>query len=125
MLEGYTKDTDMCILNVLKTCLEHTKLLRGSGTRLFIASQKPHHPISGDTFFTMGKTSVIKCRKTYFYFLHTVLYTRSAATSAVEKRVPANTILTAASWQNECTFWKFYNKPAMDTGFSTAINSII
>ena len=91
MLEGYTKDTDVCILNVLKTCLEHTKLLRGSGTRLFIASQKPHHPISGDTF-----SRCIKC-KTYLYYLHTVLYTRSAATSAVETQVPVNTILTAAS----------------------------
>ena len=50
VLEGYTKDTDMCILNVLKTYLEHTKLLRGSGTRVFIASQKPHHPISRDIF---------------------------------------------------------------------------
>ena len=50
VLEGYTKDTNMCILNVLKTYLEHIKLLRGSGTRLFIASQKPHHPISRDTF---------------------------------------------------------------------------
>ena len=38
MLQGYTKDTDMCILNVLKAYLEDTKLLRGSGTRLFIAS---------------------------------------------------------------------------------------
>ena len=51
--------------------------------------------------------------------------TRSAATSAVEKRVPVNTILKAASWQKECTFWKFYNKPAMDTGFFKAIISIV
>ena len=51
--------------------------------------------------------------------------TRSAVTSAVEKRIPVKTILKAASWQKECTFRKFYNKPAMDTGFSKAINSII
>ena len=50
--------------------------------------------------------------------------TLSAATSAVEKRFPVNTILKAASWQKECTFRKFYNKPAMDTGFSKTINSI-
>ena len=51
--------------------------------------------------------------------------TRSSATSAVEKRVPVNTILKAASWQKECTFRKFYNKSVMDTGFSKVINSII
>ena len=51
--------------------------------------------------------------------------TRSAARSGVEKRFPDNTILKAASWQKECTFQKFYNKPAMDIGFSKAINSII
>ena len=68
VLEGYTKDTDMCIVNVLKTYLEHTKLLRGSGTRLFIASQKPHHPISRDIFFTMDKTSVKKCRNILLFF---------------------------------------------------------
>ena len=62
VLERYTKNSDMCILSVLKTYLEHTKMLRGSGTRLFIASQKPYHPISTDTFFTKDKASVIKCR---------------------------------------------------------------
>ena len=51
--------------------------------------------------------------------------TRSATSSGVEKRFPVNTILKAASWQKGCTFRKFYNKPAMDTGFSKAINSII
>ena len=71
VLGGYTKDTDMCILNVLKTYLEHVKLLRGSGTRLFIASQKPHHPISSDTFFTMDKTSAIKCRNRLISFFST------------------------------------------------------
>ena len=50
VFERYTKNFDMCILNILKTYLEHTKMLRGSGTILFIASQKPHHPISRDTF---------------------------------------------------------------------------
>ena len=40
MLEGYTKDTDMCTLDIIKTYLEQTKLLRGSWTRLLIASEQ-------------------------------------------------------------------------------------
>ena len=123
VLEGYTKDTDMCILNVLKTHLEYTKLLRGSGTRLFIASQKPHHPISRDNFSRWIRQVLLSAGIDLSLFSpHS---TRSAATSAVEKRVPVNTILKVASWQKECSFRKFYNKPAMDTGFSKAINSII
>ena len=97
VLEGYTKDTDMCILNVLRTYLEHTKLLRGSGTRLFIASKKPHHPISRDTFLRWIRQVLSSAGKDLSLF--SSHRTRSAATSAVEKRVPVNAILKAASWQ--------------------------
>ena len=92
----------MCILYVLKTYLEHTKLLRGSGTRLFIASQKPHHPISRDTFSQWIRHVLSSAGIDLSLFSpHS---TRSVASSAVEKRVPVNTILKAASWQKECTF---------------------
>ena len=123
VFKGYTQDTDMCMLNVLKTYLEHVKLLRGSGTRLFIASQLLHHPILSDTFSRWIRQVLSSAGIDLSLFSpHS---TRSASTLAVEKRVPVNTILKAASWRKECTFWKFYNKPAMDTGFSKAINSII
>ena len=51
--------------------------------------------------------------------------TRSATSSGVEKRFLVNTILKKASWLKMCTFRKFYNKPALDTGVSKALNSII
>ena len=105
LLEEYTKDTDMCILNVLKTYLEHTKLLRGSGTRLLIASQKPYHPISRDTISRWIRQVLSSAGIDLSLFSpHS---NRSAATSAVEKQVPVNTILKATSWQKEFTLRKF------------------
>ena len=39
MLEEYTKDIDMCILNDLNVYVEHTKLLKVSVMSLFITSE--------------------------------------------------------------------------------------
>ena len=46
---AYTLDQDLCIVQTIRHFLQKTCSLRGSVTRLFITSQKPHKAISRDT----------------------------------------------------------------------------
>ena len=61
VLDGYTKDTDMCIFIVLKTYLEHKVVERFWDKIVYCISKTSSSNIKR-YFFTMDKTSVIKCR---------------------------------------------------------------
>lgn len=122
-LEGYTLDSDMCIINILKEFIRRTVDLRGTETKLFIQTQKPHKFVSRDTISRWIKHTL--CSAGIDTSIFTPHSTRAASTSAAFSRVPLDTILKTAGWESQCTFRKFYNKPALDTQFSKYINSVI
>lgn len=121
-LEGYSLDSDMCIINILNTYLLQTVSIRHSETKLFVTTQKPHKHVSRDTISRWIKLTLTNAGINMSIF--TPHSTRAAATSAAEHRVPLDTILKTAGWQSGCTFRKFYKKPAIDTQFSQYINTL-
>ena len=82
-LNSYQECPDICVVKALKEYLDRTKLLRGTGTKLFISTIKPHNPISKDTvsrwlktvlfeagvkteIFTAHSTRIAKASKDYY-----------------------------------------------------------
>ena len=79
-------------------------MLKGSVTRFyllfFITYQKRNHSISRDTFSRWIRQVLLNTGIDSLPFSPPGL----AASSAMDKHVPINTILKATSWQKECTF---------------------
>uniref|UniRef100_A0A8W8MU17 Tyr recombinase domain-containing protein n=1 Tax=Magallana gigas TaxID=29159 RepID=A0A8W8MU17_MAGGI len=120
-IAAYPNDVDLCIVNVYMEYVQRTMKLRGSGSRLFISTQKPHNSVSVDTIGRWIKGIMksagidIKC-----FAPHS---TRSAATSAAANaKLSVDTILRTAGWTSDNTFRKFYNKPVnLCSDFSNAL----
>lgn len=108
-LINYDVDKNLCVLNTLSNYLEKTETRRGSVTRLFITSKRPHKFASRDTIdrwmksvLTMAgiDTSIFKPNSTKV----------ASASAAHALRIPVDTILKTVGWSSESTFRKFYNK---------------
>lgn len=102
-------------------CVQITKKLRGSGSRLFISTQKPHNSVSVETIGHWIKAIMISAG--IYIKCFTPHSTRSAATSAAANvKVSVYTILWTAGWSSDNTFRKLYNKPVkLRRDFSNAL----
>ena len=118
---AYTLDQDLCIVQTIRHFLQKTCSLRGSVTRLFITSQKPHKAISRDMLSRWMKSVMNNAGIDVSMFRpHS---TRAASSSAVHAmHIPISTILRTVGWSKDCVFRKYYNKPVvMDTSYSTKL----
>lgn len=115
-------ESSLCVVTVYTEYVKRTKTLRTvPPSRLFIASMKPHRPISRDTLSNWVKRAMRNAGVDVQRFgAHS---TRSASTSAaLTANVPLSTILQTAGWSKEDTFRKFYNKPVRrDTSFASSL----
>lgn len=106
--KGYPNEKKLCVVTHLSVYLERTKHLRKSPL-LFIATIKPHNPVSRDTISRWCK-EVLKNSgiNTNIFSSHS---SRSAASSNAKlKGVEMKTIISNAGWKNERTFAKHYDK---------------
>lgn len=109
-LPSFPVNGALCVVSTYMDFVQRSKPLRGKTTRLFVASIKPHGPISRDTLsnwikFTMSKAGVDLS-------IFTPHSTRAASTSAaLRQKVPLATILATAGWTGANTFRRFYNRP--------------
>lgn len=108
-LMKYDVDPDLCVRHTLSNYLEKTETRRGSVTRLFITSQRPHRFASRDTIGRWMKSVLTMAGiDTSIFKPHS---TRVASASAAHAlRIPVDTILRTVGWSSESTFRKFYNK---------------
>ena len=105
--EAFTLNSNICIVNALKSYISRTQTLRKTETQLLISFNKPHKAVSGDTIKRWLKEVLKKAGVNANYSAHS---TRASSTSFLEKSVPIKTILDAAGWTNENTFTNFYKK---------------
>lgn len=116
---SFKSNPNICVVNMFKVYIEQTKELRKSG-ELFIITQWPHTPATKGTIANW----INICLKLagIDIALFTPHSTRSASTSAANKKVPIDTIIKTAGWAKDCTYRKFYKRPITnDTSFSHAI----
>lgn len=108
-LMKYDVDPDLCVRHTLSNYLDKTETRRGSVTRLFITSQRPHRFASRDTIGRWMKSVLTMAGiDTYIFKPHS---TRVASASAAHAlRIPVDTLLRTVGWSSESTFRKFYNK---------------
>lgn len=104
----FVQNRKLCLMDHLRVYLEKTEKLR-KGRELFISYQKPHAPISRNSFARWVKEMLRQAGvDTDSYSSHS---TRSASCSAAAKQgANLSTILKAAGWSSERTFIRFYKR---------------
>lgn len=106
----FKKDKSICVASTLKCYLEKTADLRGSETKLFIATRRPHKSVSTQTLSRWIKRTLRDSG------IDTTMFdaysTRHASTSAANRNgVNIDAIKKTAGWTNKSlTFAKFYNR---------------
>ena len=108
-LKPYKECPDICVVKTLLVYLERTKTLRGTCTKLFISTMKPHNPISKDTVSRWLKTVLFEAGvETEIFTAHS---TRAAkASKDFYNGIPIEEIIDQVGWSNSKTFQMFYNK---------------
>ena len=108
-LKPYKECPDICVVKTLLVYLERTKTLRGTCTKLFISTIKPHNPISKDTVSRWLKTVLFEAGvETEIFTAHS---TRAAkASKDFYNGIPIEEIIDQVGWSNSKTFQMFYNK---------------
>ena len=86
--------------------------------QLFISFIKPHHPVTSSTIARWLKLVIESAGiDTSVFKAHSV---RSASTSAAAMQgVTTEDILSAADWNTESSFQRFYYKPVRDTAYQS------
>lgn len=112
---AYAPDRRLCIVTVLKEYLRRTLELRGKETKLFVATTKPHKAVSQSTVSRwIRETLTVAGIDMGMFAPHS---TRGASVScAARAKVPVNTILRTAGWNNAGVFRKYYEKPLSEAG---------
>ena len=99
-------DPDLCPVRTLQHYLQRTKPLR-KGHQLFNSYEKPHGPVTRQTFARWVKT-VLELSGIEQYAPHSA---RAASCSAANnKGLPLENILKAAGWASSRTFARFYKR---------------
>lgn len=107
---SYREDSDLCPVRCLCAYLRKTEEFRGNTDQLLLATIEPHEAVKRCTISNWVKQVLVLAGiDTNKYKSHS---TRAAATSmAAQKGINVNRLLRQASWKNEMTFGRFYNKP--------------
>ena len=98
----------LCVCTCLKEYLKRTKPLRGTETKLFVSSTKPHKRVSRESLSRWIRTVMTSAGvDTTIFKPHS---TRATATSkAKTASVPIQEILKTAGWSSSRCFDKFYD----------------
>ena len=105
-LHKYHED-EICVYRTLERYLEVTAPFRKQSA-LFLSYYAPHNPVGKETISRWIKCGLHESGIDVTQFkAHS---TRAALTSAAHQSLPVRDILAVAGWQQEGTFYKFYNK---------------
>lgn len=113
-LEAYPLDRRLCIYTHLIEYLKRTKICRGKVKQLLISYRKPHFGVSVDTIARWLRLVMQKAGLPVDKFKPHSIRT-AAVSNARVAQVPIKDIMSRAGWKNEQTFYKFYNKPVIQT----------
>ena len=116
----FIENERLCPVQSLTLYIERTRELRGNNDQLFISFIKPHHPVTSSTIARWLKSVMESAGiDTSVFKAHSV---RSANTSAAATQgVTTEDILSAADWNTESSFQRFYYKPVRDTVFAKSV----
>ena len=105
----------------LNEYIRRTKTYRKAGsTQLFISFIAPFDQVTKDTIARWVK--LVMARAGIDVNIFTPHSIRGASSSAaLRNKVPLQTILDTAGWTRASTFMKYYNKPLLNSEFSTRI----
>ena len=117
--KAYAPDRRLCVITSLHQYVKVTKPIRGQCTKLFVTTKKPHCAASRDTIRRWAKDIMTLAGIDMNVF--TAHSTRAASTSKAAKFIPLQTILKTATWSNEATFTKYYQKPITNSTFASAV----
>ena len=121
VVTSFTPDANLCVITILRACLNKTQTLRGNCEQLLISFQKPYKGVTiaykGVTIDTISRWLRIVLKLAGIDTAKFTGYsTRVASTSAANRtNIPITKILESAGWSNTTTFNKFYNKPVNDS----------
>ena len=107
------RNVNLCVVNVLKVYIEHTKILRKNETQLFISFMKPYAAVSKDTISRWLKRVLEEAGVDVEVFK---AHSTRAASCAKAKSddIPIDEIMKTAGWTNNKTYKKFYEKAVME-----------
>lgn len=121
-LMPYDKDPKLCVVNCLKAYLQITKPIRWNNeSYLFVSSVTPHKRVCTQTI-----SKWLSCVLSDSGIDTTVYkgqsYRHASTSKAAKLGVSIDTIFNKAGWSGgSSVFGKFYNKPIVDSEYSTAI----
>ena len=124
-LPAFPSNQKLCVLSTLKEYLSRTKPFRelNGETRLFLSSKKPHNRVTSSTIARWLKNTLSKSGIDISIFsAHS--YRSASSSSAFNKGVPIQEIMSKANWSNAKTFRDFYYKPS-EVQESTFASSIL
>lgn len=123
VIDAFTVDPSLCLVETLSHYLERTKNLRKCES-LFVSFVKPHNKVSRDTVSRWVKQMMILTGIDVNTF--TPHSTRAAATSAAKRAgVPIQDIMRNAGWTNSLTFLKFYDKIIVQENTDKFANAVL
>jgi len=109
-IREYVKNRRICPVWYVTAYIERTKLLRGSETKLFISSRKPHKAIATDTARRWVRETLKACGVDINRFGPGS--TRGASASAGSAQgASLKEILCAGGWRRASTFQDWYKRP--------------
>ena len=111
LLQEFLDDKKLCVVRYLRQYILRTKYLKGTSSKLFVSYKQPHKEVSKETVARWVRIGLALCGvNTSIFMAHS---TRSASVSKSAKFAIIESILKAAGWSSDCTFRRFYNKPAV------------
>ena len=118
-VESFPSNAALCVVQCVNSYLEKTANLRSS-QKFWISTIKPYQAASKTTISNWLRQTLKESGINLDIFApHS---TRAAATSAVQGKVPIDTIIRTAGWKSDCVFRKHYNRPITnDSVFSATI----
>ena len=105
----FTDDVKLCPVKALMENVQRTEPHRSGETRLFLATIRPHKPVTSSTIARLLKAGLSQAGiDTTIFKAHS---TRSTSASAT------------ADWSSQSVFQKFYYKPQHNASYSNAVLS--
>lgn len=113
-------DLRLCVVFTIKHYIGRTKDIRKGEDQLLISYKPPYQKVSSNTLSRWTREIMEWAGLDSSVFTtHSV---RSAVASQMSRiNIPIKDIMKKASWQSECTFRQFYQKPLMDKDPSTEL----
>ena len=118
---SFPDDVHLCPVRTLKDYEKRSLKLRNEETRLFIATIKPHKPVTSCSIARWLKALLEEAGVDISIFNPHSL--RASSTTAANMRITTNVILKAAGWSSGSVFQIFYYKSIHDPSYGRAVLS--